>query len=225
MTGRLVCPDPECGNREEFASARTILVGTLLDGHGRIFDQEERGRSDAGFDVTCARCGAVVVASRTGTRSTASAPPYERWLTAVIEGLFCGGLSAETIGTEEAEELVLAVLTRAGRGRGLPSYAAGGGRPQEDGKTRRLLEALYGPLTEHAVYADVEGDLGTVLVVDLHRAAGDYPGRLARRVLVDLESLPGFARDSRGLAELYEKARSFEDVGRGGAAGTLGRRA
>lgn len=222
MTGRLICPDPACGNREEFVSGRTLILGTVLDGRGRVFDQEERGRSDAGFDVACARCGTVVVPSpvsgRAGARA-ADAPPYERWLTAVIEVLFAGGLSAEAIGTDEAEELVIAVLCRGGCEAGLGKA-----------RTRRLLEALYAPLTEHAVYADAEGSLGTVLVVDLRRAGAGYPGRLAHRVLVDLESLPGYARDRSGLAELYEKARSFADVGDAsgaskGAAGAPGGRA
>lgn len=212
MTGRLICPDPGCDNREEFACGHILHVGTLLDGRGRVFDQVERSRSSAGFDVTCARCGAVVVASRARPASE-GAPPYERWLTAVIEELFCGGLSAEALGTEEAEAMVRAVLARAEGGGGLPSYATGGSRSETERKLRRLLEAVYRPLTRLAVYADVEGALGTVLVVDLRRASGDYPGRLARRVLLDLESLPGFARDGRGLQDLYEKARSFANVG------------
>lgn len=225
MTGRLRCPNPACGNREEFLCGRTSLTRTLLDGEGRIFAQEARGHSDAGFDVTCARCATVVVAARTplGPRADLPAPSYERWLTAVVEGLFAGALSAEAIDAREAEGIVLAVLAPAGPegARDLPSYAACGSgvRWETEGRMRRLLVALYGPFTQHTVHADAGeageagGGFGTVLVVDARRASGDYPGRLVRRVRVDLESLGGFARDARGLRELYEKARSFGDLG------------
>lgn len=219
MTDKLRCPNPACANREEFASGRTYFATTTLDGDGHVYDKKTHDYSDEGFDVTCTRCGAVVVA---GEPEVAAAPepaeagteavPYERWILAVYGGL----APAASVGAGEAEREILAMLAPEGEDAGgLPAYLMGGTGTlwEEEHRARKLLGAMYGPVTEHPVYVDIEGALATVLVVDTKAAsvADGRPGELRRRVCVDLVGLA--VGDAPELRRLYEDVTRYRDVG------------
>lgn len=215
MTDKLCCPNPDCANREEFASGRTYCANTVLNGDGNLCNKQTYGYSDEGFDVTCTRCGAVVVAGEPEAPEPddagVEAMPYERWVLAVYGGL----VPAASFGPGEAEREILSLLASEGEDAGgMPAYLMGGTGTlwEAEHRSRKLLGALYGPLTEHPVYVDVEGALATVLVVDTRATGGGArPGELRRRVCVDLAGLT--VGDAAALRRLYEDVGSYRDVG------------